>query len=116
VLALNNKARTETEPLGAEEAAKRYQLSTKLYSKSEVDLTHAECTLLMERIAAIFESPLVIGRIGDILEGREISLPEEAEDDEVVAKNLDLTISAPKDPSKPAVQPSKSAKKSNGGE
>jgi hypothetical protein len=52
VLALNNKARTETEPLGAEEAAKRYQLSTKLYAKSEVDLTHAECTLLLERIAA----------------------------------------------------------------
>jgi hypothetical protein len=76
VLALNHKARTETEPLGAEEAAKRYQLSTKLYARSEVDLTHAECTLLMERIAAIFDSPLIVGRIGDILEGREISLPE----------------------------------------
>jgi hypothetical protein len=43
VLALNNKSRAETEPLGAEEAAKRYQLSTKLYAKSEVDLTHSEC-------------------------------------------------------------------------
>jgi hypothetical protein len=105
VLALNNKSRTETEPIGAEEAAKRYQLSTKLYAKSEVDLTHGECTLLMERIVAIYDSPLVIGRIGDILEGREISLPEEAEDDV-----------APKDPSKPAVQDNKSAKKADVGE
>jgi len=32
VLALNNKAQTETEPIGAEQAAKRYQLSTKLYA------------------------------------------------------------------------------------
>jgi hypothetical protein len=115
VLALNNKARNETEPLGAEEAAKRYQLSTKLYAKSEVDLTHAECTLLLERIAAIYESPLIVGRIGDILEGREIWLPAESyeEDDAVVAKNLDLTNAASKDPSKPAVQANK---KADGGE
>jgi hypothetical protein len=83
VLALNNKSRTETEPLGAEEAAKRYQLSTKLYAKGEVDLTHAECALLLERIAAIFDSPLIVGRIGDILEGREISLPEESDEEPV---------------------------------
>ena len=35
VLALNNKAQTETEPIGAEQAAKRYQLSTKLYAGNE---------------------------------------------------------------------------------
>jgi hypothetical protein len=116
VLALNNKARTETEPLGAEEAAKRYQLSTKLYAKSEVDLTHAECTLLMERIAATYDSPLVIGRIGDMLEGREISLPEEVEKNEVVAQNLDMTNVVPKDTSKPAIQPNKPAKKADAGE
>ncbi len=98
VFALNNKARIETEPLGAEEAAKRYQLSTKLYAKSEVDLTHAECALLLERIAAIYDSPLIVGRIGDILEGREISLPA----DEPDAKD-----------SKPANKP---AKKADGGE
>src|SRR6478609_8351446 len=50
VLALNNKATTETEPIGAEQAAKRYQLSNKLYAKNDVDVTHAECTLLQERI------------------------------------------------------------------
>jgi hypothetical protein len=115
VLALNNKARTETEPIGAEESAKRYQPSTKLYSKNEVDLTHDECTLLLNRIAAIYDSPLVVGRIGDMLEGREISLPAKSyeEDDAVVAKNLDLTNAASKDPSKPAVQANK---KADGGE
>jgi hypothetical protein len=90
VLALNNKARTETEPLGAEEAAKRYRLSTKLYAKSEVDLTHAECALLQERTAAIYESPLIVGRIGDLLEGREISLPEHEGGEALVIKNADL--------------------------
>jgi len=34
VLALNNKAQTETEPIGAEQAAKRYQLSTKLHART----------------------------------------------------------------------------------
>jgi hypothetical protein len=116
VLALNNKARTETEALGAEESARRYQLSTKLYAKSEVDLTHAECVLLLERIAAIYDSPLVVGRIGDMLEGREITLPADEpdeQDDAVVAKNLDLTNAAAKDPSKPPIQANK---KADGGE
>jgi hypothetical protein len=100
VLALNNKARTETEPLGAEEAAKRYQLSTKLYAKNEVDLTLNERTLLIERIGALYgDVPLVYGRICDILEEREPELPEEAADD-----------------SKPAVQRNKTAKKADGGE
>src|SRR6478752_6987366 len=54
----------------AEQAAKRYQLSTKLYAENDVELTHAECTLLQERIAAIYDSPLIQGRIADMLEGR----------------------------------------------
>ena len=74
VLALNNKARTETEPIGAEENAKRYQLTTKLYAKNEVDLTIAECALLQERIAAIYDSALIVGRVTDLLEGRKIEV------------------------------------------
>jgi hypothetical protein len=116
VTALNNKARTETEPTGAEESAKRYQLSTKLYAKNDVDLTLVERTLLLERIGALYgDVPLVYGRICDILEEREPELPEAAED-EVVAKNLDVTNAAPKDPSKPAIQPNKAARKADGGE
>lgn len=67
---LNNKARTETEPIGAEELAKRYQLSTKLYAGNEVNLTHPECSLLQERVAELYESPLIVVRIGDLLEGK----------------------------------------------
>jgi hypothetical protein len=117
VTALNNKARTETEATGAEESAKRYQLSTKLFAKNEVDLTLPERTLLLDRIGALYgDVPLVYGRICDILEEREPELPEEAEDDSVVAKNLDVTNAAPNDSSKPAVQANKSAKKADGGE
>jgi hypothetical protein len=44
VLALNNKAQSETEPIGAEQAAKRYQLSTKLWAGDDVELTpNARC-------------------------------------------------------------------------
>jgi hypothetical protein len=75
VTALNNKARTETEPIGAEENAKRYQLTIKLSAKNEVDLTIAECALLQGRIAAIYDSPLIVGRVTDLLEGRKAEGP-----------------------------------------
>jgi hypothetical protein len=70
VTALNNKARTEAEATGVEESAERYQLSTKLYAKNEVDLALTERTLLVERIGALYgDVPLIYGRICDILEG-----------------------------------------------
>ena len=115
VIALNNKAQSETEGTGAEELAKRYQLSTKLYAKNEVNLTNSECVLLEQRIVALYaHSPLIVGRISDILNEREISLPEDSapEADGFVVKNADLTNVAAKDPSKPAIQPNKKAKKS----
>ena len=52
VASLNNKAASEHEPVPAEEAAKRYQLSVKLYAKNEVDLTLAEAGLLQERVGS----------------------------------------------------------------
>jgi hypothetical protein len=96
VSALNSKSRTETEPTGAEESAKRYQLSTKLFAKNEVDLTLAERTLLLERIGLLYgDVPLVYGRISDILEEREPEVPE-ADDSGAKAENLDLTNVAAK--------------------
>jgi hypothetical protein len=82
VTALNNKARTETDPTGAEESAKRYQLSTKLFAKNEVDVTLSERTLLLERIGALYgDVPLIYGRICDILEEKEPELPDEADEE-----------------------------------
>jgi hypothetical protein len=99
VTALNSKARTESEPTGVEESAKRYQLSTKLFAKNEVDLTLNERSLLIARIGVVYgDVPLVYGRICDILEEREPELPEEAADD-----------------GKP-IQPNKSVKKADGGQ
>lgn len=72
VTALNNKARHENEPIGAEEGAKRYQLSTKLYAKNEVDLTLDELSLIKARVVALYgDMPLIVGRITDMLEGKE---------------------------------------------
>jgi hypothetical protein len=112
VTALNNKSRTETEAVGAEESAKRYQLSTKLFAKNQVDLTLTERTLLVERIGALYgDVPLVYGRICDILEEREISVPIEDEDageDGIVVKNADLSNVAAKGA---VIRPAESAKK-----
>lgn len=89
-----NKARTETEPTGAEELAKRYQLSTKLYAKNEVELSSKEVVLLQDRIAAIYgDSPLIVGLIGDMLEGRyvEVAPADEATGSKAKAKAAGTT-------------------------
>jgi hypothetical protein len=76
VTALNNKTTSEHEPVPAEEAAKRYQLSVKLYAKNDVDLTLAEATLLQERVGKLYgDMPLIVGRIGDVLEGTSSPVP-----------------------------------------
>jgi hypothetical protein len=62
------------------------------------------------RVAAIYDSPMVVGRIGDMLEGREISLPRGADgeqDGAVVARNLDLTNVVAKDEGEPPIKPAK---------
>lgn len=58
--------------VGAGAVGKRYQLSTTLYARNDIDLTIAEAALLQERVAKLYESPLIVGRIGDMLEGREV--------------------------------------------
>lgn len=67
----------------------------KLYARNEVNLAIAEAALLPERVAKLYESPLVMGRIGDLLEGAEAR--REPWREPVVsrktaeAENLDLT-------------------------
>lgn len=58
----DNKARTETEPVGAEEVAKRYRLPTKLDGSNEPDLRVSERALLLERVGK--PNADVSGRIG----------------------------------------------------
>jgi hypothetical protein len=71
----NNKAQTETEPIGAEEAAKSLPALNQAARGKRRRRTHAEGTLLQQRIVAIYDSPLIVGRVGDLLEGRTIEVP-----------------------------------------
>lgn len=74
VMLLNSKTKDET--IDAEEAAKRYQLTIKLYARNDVDLGHGECTLLEERVKVIYaDSSLLLGRLTDMLEGKKIEVP-----------------------------------------
>ncbi len=59
----------EREVIPAEQKAKIFQLSLKLFKGNEVDLTVEERTLIKERTAK-FYTPLVSGRVSDILEER----------------------------------------------
>lgn len=66
VTALNNVTREEI--LIAEQKAKIYQLSVKLYSNKEVDLTLDDRSFIKERAGKVL-LPLAYGRICEILEG-----------------------------------------------
>jgi hypothetical protein len=109
--ALNNALPDET--LTPEAKTRAYDISTKLFASNEPNLTSEQITFLKERILKIFISPLVCGRLIDILEQndeRERPMPADEPDKQegaVVARNLDLTNVSPKDPSKPAIQPNK---------
>ena len=71
--ALNSVAPNET--LTAEQKAKIYQLSLKIWSRKEVDFTIDDLAFLKERVNKIFVSPMLCGRIGDI-EGNETALDD----------------------------------------
>jgi hypothetical protein len=113
-MALNNAAPNET--MTPEDKGRAYELSTKIFASNEPNLTSEQVTFLKGRILKIFISPLVCGRLIDILEQndeREKPLAadsKEADDEALVVKNADLTNVAPKDPAKPPIQPNKSKK------
>jgi hypothetical protein len=75
--ALNNVAPNET--LTTEQKAKIYQLSLKIWSGKEADFTVDDRAFLKERVNLIFVSPMLCGRICDILEGNETSPTEVTE-------------------------------------
>ena|SRR5664280_2926927 len=80
-LALNNTAQGDNEVFTPEQKVKIYALTTKLYSKKEVDLTLNDRAFLKERAGKVY-GPLVYGRICDILEDVETMVPARDEADE----------------------------------
>ena len=84
ISAINNPAQLKdaegngrTNPLGqpiteiftAEQKARSYQLSTKMYSteNGEVDFTPEEITYIKERVSKVWNSPVIEGKINEIL-------------------------------------------------
>jgi len=56
-------------PLTAEEKGKIYQLSTKLWSKKEVDFTVDDLAFIKKRAGAVSEiTSMIYGRIVDVIE------------------------------------------------
>jgi len=57
------------ENISGEEKYKRYKLSDKIYNKSEVELSAEEVAEVKKLVGKMY-SPLVVGLVYDILEGR----------------------------------------------
>jgi hypothetical protein len=115
--ALNNALPNEV--MTPEDKTKAYEISTKLFASNEPNLTSEQITFLKGRILKVFLSPLVCGRLIDVLEQndeREKPLPadsQKADDEALVIKNADLTDVQAKGA---VIRPNKSPKKPDGGE
>jgi hypothetical protein len=82
--ALNNAAQNET--FTADQKNQIFQLSIKLYKGKEVDLTPTERNLIKERVEK-HDSPLICGRISDILYPEDkVDEVETPEEDKALAK------------------------------
>ena len=75
VFAIAINSQTRDEILTAEQKAKIYQLSVKLYSDNEVELTLDDRAFIKERAGKIW-TPLIYGRICEILEDSEVEVEE----------------------------------------
>lgn len=78
VTALNSEK--PGEKLVAEDKAKIYMLSTKLYQSSSVDLTIHDRNFILDRVGASY-GPLIYGRINDIFEGNDSNTGDEKAED-----------------------------------
>ena len=57
---------------------RRFAISTKLWSKKNVDLKSTEIAFIIECVDAAYDSPLICGRIKQVLEGEGQSVPAES--------------------------------------
>jgi len=74
--------------LTAEERGRIYQLSTKLWNaRKRVEFTHDEVTFLRDRAGKVSDlTPLLYGRVCDLLEGKNEEKSEEKPKEEYAAK------------------------------
>lgn len=83
--ALNNT--TQNEVMTNEEKAQIYQLTKKLFARNEVDLTPNDRELIKRRVEKIYNSPMICGRLIDILYPEDkVDEVETPEEDKALAK------------------------------
>lgn len=68
-IAINATPANRNKPMTAEEKNKAYQISIKIWSEKEVDLTIDQLAFIKKRVVDVY-NPLVAGRVSDILEGK----------------------------------------------
>jgi hypothetical protein len=62
-----------------ESKERRFGISTKLWSKKNVDLKSTEIAFIIECVDAAYDNPLICGRVKQVLEGEGQSVPESDE-------------------------------------
>lgn len=62
-----------------ESKEKRFAISTKLWSKKNVDLSIDERAFIIECVDAAYDNPLICGRVKQVLEGEGQSVPEDGQ-------------------------------------
>lgn len=67
--------------LTTEEKERRFQLSQKLWGSKIIHLDHQEAADLIQLANNCYDSPLVCGRVKQLLEGEEQTVPEETAED-----------------------------------
>jgi hypothetical protein len=67
--AINTTPVDRNRPMTNEQKNKAYQISLKLWSKKEINLTIDDMAFIKERVSDVY-NPLIVGRISDIFEGK----------------------------------------------
>src|SRR5690242_10892922 len=70
-----------------ESKERRYQLSTKLWKSKKVELDVKERSFLIECVDDAYDSPLICGRIKQVLEGEGQTVPESDDTEAALASS-----------------------------
>lgn len=70
-LALVNAVLAPSQKESGVDKVRKYELARKIHVSDEVDLTAEEIALCKKAVGEVFPSPLIVGQVMDLLEGKE---------------------------------------------